>query len=46
MSIFKSVAQDSIHNVMLGMVSKAGSSAVTIAPGIARRMLDECNFVG
>lgn len=48
MSIFKSVSQpaDSIHNVILGMVSKAGNSAVTIAPGIAKRLLEECNFNG
>lgn len=48
MSIFKSVSQptDSIHSVMLGMVSRAGNAAVPIAPGIAKRILDECNFTG
>lgn len=37
---------DTVHTVVTGMASRSMGKPVTIAPGIARRILDECNFTG
>ncbi|MGS1076670.1 hypothetical protein [Pseudoxanthomonas beigongshangi] len=47
MSLFKTNTQpDSIHGILEGMVAKAGTRPTVVAPGIARRALQECNFQG
>lgn len=38
--------KDSIHRIVEGMIARADSGVVTIAPGIAKRILAECNFEG
>lgn len=38
--------KDSIAHIITGMVARAGSGPVTISPGIASRILAECNFDG
>lgn len=38
--------RDSIHRIIEGLIAKGVDGMVTVAPGIARRILDECNFEG
>lgn len=38
--------KDSIHRIIEGLIARAADGAITVAPGIAERILAECNFEG